>query len=117
MSFAAKKLVEDMNSPAIVVLTTVANAEEGETLARKIVEAKLAACVQILPAMKSVYFWENKIQVDAENLLLIKTITERYDELERFIQANHSYDTPEIVALAAENISGDYLEWLRDYLR
>ena len=106
-----------MNADAIVVLTTVANTEEAETLARKIVEAKLAACVQVLPPMKSFYFWENHIQTDSEHLLLIKTLAERYDELERFIQTNHSYDVPEIVALAAERVSESYLGWVKDYLK
>ncbi|MGI8787563.1 MAG: divalent-cation tolerance protein CutA [Pyrinomonadaceae bacterium] len=105
-----------MKSKAIVVLTTVPNAEEAETLARKIVEAKLAVCVQILPAMKSIYVWENEIRTDAENLLLIKTLREKYVELEKFIQINHSYDVPEIVALSAEDVSENYLGWLRNYL-
>jgi len=105
-----------MNLQAIVVLTTVPNAEEAKTLARKIVEAKLAACVQILPAMQSVYIWENAIQTESESLLLIKTLADRYVELERFIRANHSYDTPEIVALSAERISASYLEWLQNSL-
>ncbi len=101
----------------IVVLTTVPNEKEGATLARKIVEAKLAACVQILPQIKSLYFWEDKIQADTENLLLIKTLHEKYDELERFIKENHSYDVPEIVALSAEKISGGYFKWMRNYLK
>jgi len=101
-----------MNARAIVVLTTVPNTVEAETLARKIVEVKLAACVQILPRMKSVYVWENTIQTESENLLLIKTLAGKYDELERFIRANHSYDVPEIVALAAERVSESYLGWL-----
>jgi periplasmic divalent cation tolerance protein len=105
-----------MNSDAIVVLTTTPSTEEAETLARKIVEAKLAACVQILPPVKSFYFWENQIQADSEQLLLIKTLAEKYDELEKFIQANHSYDVPEIVALAAENVSENYFDWVKDYL-
>jgi len=106
-----------MKSQAIVVLTTVPNAEEAETLARKIIEAKLAACVQVLPPVKSFYFWEGKIQADSEHLLLIKTLTEKYDELEEFIQANHSYEVPEIVALAAERVSESYLTWLENYLK
>ena len=105
-----------MNAGAIVVLTTVANEAEPETLARKIVEARLAACVQILPPMKSVYFWENAIQIDHENLLLIKTLREKYSELERFIQTNHSYEVPEIVALSAEQIAENYYGWLKNYL-
>jgi periplasmic divalent cation tolerance protein len=103
-----------MSANAIVVLTTVARAEEAETLARKIVEARLAACVQILPPMKSIYFWENEIQTDAEHLVLIKTLTAKYDELEKFIQTNHSYDVPEIVALAAEKVSESYLRFLSE---
>jgi len=100
----------------ILVLTTVANTEEAETLARKIVEAKLAACVQVLPPMKSIYFWEDRVQTDSEHLLLIKTLHEKYDELETFIKANHSYDVPEIVALAAEQVSESYAGWLKSYL-
>ncbi|HLM02433.1 MAG TPA: divalent-cation tolerance protein CutA [Pyrinomonadaceae bacterium] len=100
----------------IVVLTTTPNPEEAETLARKIVEARLAACVQVLPPMKSFYFWENGIQADSEHLLLIKTLPEKFDALEDFIQANHSYTVPEIVALRAEKASDSYLGWMQDYL-
>ena len=106
-----------MESVAIVVLTTVSNDEEAETLARKIVEAKLAACVQILPPMKSVYFWENAIRIDAEQLLLIKTLTGKFNELKSFIQSNHSYDTPEIIALPASAVAGSYLDWMVNYLK
>jgi periplasmic divalent cation tolerance protein len=66
--------------------------------------------------MKSFYFWENEIQVDSEHLLLIKTLPEKFDELKDFIQANHSYSVPEIVALAAEKVSESYLGWIKDYL-
>lgn len=100
----------------LIVLTTTPNAEEAETLARKIVEQRLAACVQILPPIVSFYWWKDAIQKDSEQLLLIKTLPERYDELERFVKANHSYDTPEIVALEAEKVSGRYLKWIREYV-
>lgn len=100
----------------IVVLTTTPNIEEAETLAEKIVEAKLAACVQILPQIKSVYFWENAIQKESECLLLIKTLAEKFPELENFIQENHSYEIPEIVALEAEKASENYLGWLENSL-
>lgn len=99
----------------LVVLTTTPNNEEAENLARKIVEAKLAACVQVLPQMKSFYFWENEIQAEPEHLLLIKTLEERFEELKEFIQANHSYEVPEIVALSAEKVSENYLNWIKDY--
>ncbi len=67
--------------------------------------------------MKSFYFWDNEVQVDSEHLLLIKTFAEKFDELKKFIQNNHSYDVPEIIALAAEKVSDSYLGWLKDYLR
>lgn len=100
----------------LVVFTTVPNTEEAENLARKIVTAKLAVCVQVLPEMKSFYFWENEVQSDSEHLLLIKTLEEKYDELEKFIKANHSYDVPEIIAVSSEKVSGDYLKWMKNYL-
>ena len=96
----------------LVVLTTVGSAGEGESLARSIVESKLAACVQILPQMTSVYFWEGKVQSEGEHLLLIKTLEEKFDELSEFIRKNHSYDVPEIVAILAEKVSDDYLRWI-----
>lgn len=100
----------------IIVLTTIPNAEEAENLARKIVEARLAACVQVLPPMKSFYFWEGAVQADSEHLLLIKTLAPNFDKLEEFIKSNHSYSVPEIAAVKAEAVSGDYLKWLKDYL-
>ena len=100
----------------LIVLTTTPTTEEAENLARKIVEARLAACVQVLPAMKSFYFWEGAIQADAERLLLIKTLPEKYLALEEFIKSNHSYSVPEIVALAAEKVSDSYFKWLKAYL-
>jgi len=100
----------------LIVLTTTPNIKEAETLAEKIVRAKLAACVQILPQIKSFYFWEGEIQKDSENLLLIKTLSEKFAELEKFIKENHSYDVPEIVALSAEKVSQNYLDWTRNYV-
>lgn len=101
---------------AIVVLTTAPNIEEAESLAEKIVQAKLAACVQVLPEMRSFYFWEGAVKKEPEHLLLIKTLPEKYDTLQNFIFENHSYDVPEIIALTASEVSGTYLDWLNDYL-
>jgi periplasmic divalent cation tolerance protein len=101
----------------LVILTTTPNNEEAENLARKIVEARLAACVQVLPKMKSFYFWENAVRKESEHLLLIKTLPAKFSELEKFIQANHSYDTPEIVALPSSEVAESYLGWITDYLK
>jgi len=98
----------------IVILTTSPTIEEAEVLARKIIEAKLAACVQVVPQVTSFYFWETEVIKDSEQLLLIKTLPEKFDRLKDFIQKNHSYDVPEIVALAAEKVSENYLNWIKD---
>jgi periplasmic divalent cation tolerance protein len=95
-------------------MTTVGDAGEGENLARSIVDQKLAACVQILPKMTSVYFWDGKVQAEPEHLLLIKTLEERFDELSSFIEQNHSYEVPEVVAIDVEKVSNEYLKWIRE---
>lgn len=89
----------------------------GETLAAKIVEAKLAACVQVLPRMTSVYVWEGRVTKEVEHLLLIKTLSEKYDELRDFITANHSYEVPEIVAIESASVSDSYLTWMMTALQ
>lgn len=101
----------------LIVLTTTPNTEEAESLARKIVEEKLAACVQVLPAMKSFYFWEGAVQNENEHLLLIKTTDEKLTALEEFIRRNHSYEVPEFVAVSSEHVSESYLLWMDAYLR
>ena len=95
----------------LVVLTTISTFEEADALAVKLVESRLAACVQILPQMTSVYVWEGKTQHESECLLLIKTLTEKWDDLREFISTNHSYDIPEIVAIDAK-AAEPYLAWL-----
>lgn len=97
---------------AIVVFMTAANRLEAENLAEILVKTQLAACVQILPEITSFYCWENKINKEAEILLLAKTTFENFDALEKAVRENHSYQTPEIVAVRAEQISNPYLQWL-----
>ena len=100
----------------LIVLTTTPNLEEANLLAEKIVAEKFAACVQILPQMTSVYFWEGEIQKEPEHLLLIKTVPEKWNKLCEFIKSNHSYSVPEIAAIDAEKVSAEYRRWLTDYL-
>ena len=100
----------------LIVITTTPNASEAESLAEMIVSQKLAACVQILPSITSVYVWEGQMRREPEHLLLIKTLAEKYDELCDFIMANHSYDVPEIVAIDAEKVSEGYLAWITNLL-
>ena len=99
-------------SDAIVVFMTAANGEEATRLADMLVGAHLAACVQILPEMESVYRWQGKIERQAEVLLLAKTTKDKFDDLEREVRALHSYETPEIIAVPVAFGSAPYLEWL-----
>jgi periplasmic divalent cation tolerance protein len=101
-----------MSEDAIVVFLTAANGEEATRLADMLVGAHLAACVQILPEMESVYRWQGKIERSSEVLLIVKTTSAKFDDLEREVRALHSYDTPEIVAVPIVAGSAPYLEWL-----
>lgn len=85
---------------------------KAEVFAEHLVGHRLAACVQILPKMTSVYRWEGKITKDEEYLLMIKTSDERFAEVESYLLENHPYETPEVVAINAEHVSEGYLAWL-----
>lgn len=106
--------IEQQNAgEAIVVLITAANRDEAARLADMLVATHLAACVQILPEIESVYRWQGKVERSAEVLLIAKTMRSQFAELEREASAFHSYETPEIVALPLVAGSAAYLEWLR----
>jgi len=100
------------SSEAIVVLMSAANGEEAARLADMLVGAHLAACVQILPEMESVYRWKGKIERQAEILVIAKTVRSKFAEFEREVRALHTYETPEIIALPITGASAPYLEWL-----
>ena len=100
------------DTDAIVVFMTAANGEEATRLAEMLVGAHLAACVQILPEMESVYRWQGKIERQSEILLLAKTTRAKFADLEREVRALHSYDTPEIIAVPVVEGSPAYLDWL-----
>jgi periplasmic divalent cation tolerance protein len=104
----------ELQAEPIVVLITAQNREEAIRLADMLVGAHLAACVQILPEMESVYRWQGAIERQAEVLLLAKTTKRRFAELERQVRALHSYDVPEIIALPIVAGSAPYLKWLSE---
>ena len=99
-------------SEAIVVLMTAANREEAGLLADMLVNKRLAACVQIMPQMESVYRWQGKIQRQREVLLIVKTVSAKFAELESEVINLHSYETPEIVAFPLTDGFPPYLDWL-----
>jgi periplasmic divalent cation tolerance protein len=98
--------------PAVVVLTTVAADFDARALAYALVEARVAACVNILPAVHSVYRWEGRVTDDAEQLLVIKTSAERVDALRAALFEKHPYDVPEFVVLTIDQTSEAYGAWL-----
>jgi periplasmic divalent cation tolerance protein len=96
----------------LIVMTTLPSLDQAEILASQAVESRLAACVQILPEITSVYAWDGRLMKETEYLLLIKTTAERWDELQAMISANHPYDVPEIAAIEASQVSEPYRKWL-----
>ena len=98
----------------LLVLVTTENEDEARRIANALVEARLAACVNIVGGIDSVYRGEGRVTTAREALLIIKTTDERYAELERRVIELHSYDTPEVIALRIECGSAEYLNWLRD---
>jgi periplasmic divalent cation tolerance protein len=100
----------------LIVLTTAATEPEAALLARSLVEARLAACVH-LHAIRSVYRWEQTVLDQPEWRLAIKTTARLYAAVEAHIHERHSYQVPEIVCLALEQGSDDYLRWLGDNVR
>lgn len=101
---------------AIVVFMTAPDGEEAGRLAELLVEKRLAACVQILPGMESVYRWQGRTERQREVLLLAKTTRAKFEALEREVRAVHSYETPEIVAVPIIAGSPAYLQWLAESL-
>lgn len=97
----------------IAVFITAPDKEEASRLADLLIEQNLAACVQILPGMESVYRWQGKIERQAEVLLIAKTLAAKFAELEREVRAVHSYETPEIVAVSLTALSEPYRQWLK----
>ena len=104
--------MSNQTADMIVVLMTAGSREEAARLAEMLVGARLAACVQIMPEMESIYHWQGSIHRDPEFLLLVKTTRANFDDLEREVRALHSYETPEIIALPVTAVSAPYLEWL-----
>jgi periplasmic divalent cation tolerance protein len=99
---------------AIVVLTTVGDEEQALLIAREMVARRLAACVNVVPGMRSVYRWQGKICRDTEYLLLIKTLASELPAVSDAIRELHSYDLPEILSFAADHGDERFLAWIRD---
>ena len=98
---------------AVLVLTTIAADADGAALARTLVEERLAACVNLLPAMTSLYRWKGQVEQDREQQVVIKTTTDRLAALETRIRELHAYELPEFLVVSAAGGSQEYLAWVR----
>lgn len=97
-----------------IVLTTAGSQEEARKLAHALVERRLAACVNIVSPLESIYRWQNKVETDQEWLLLIKTTGHAFEGVRDAIRELHSYELPECVLMGIEDGSPDYLRWIED---
>lgn len=99
-------------SPVRVALSTAPDAETGARIARALVEERLAACVNLVPGVRSIYRWQGRVEDAGEVLLLIKTRAERVDALASRLRALHPYEVPELLALPVSAGLGPYLDWV-----
>ena len=97
-----------------VILSTARDLQEAKMIAKTLLQHRLAACVNIIPAITSMYIWEGKIVEDSEVMLIIKAID--FHKVQRAIQEIHSYEVPEIIAFDIDDGSNEYLGWIREVL-
>ena len=97
---------------AMLVLTTLPNSDAAAELAKKVVGEKLAACANVMPAVRSIYRWQGALQDENEVLVLLKTRQARFERLKARILELHPYDVPEVIAVPVEQGHGAYLDWI-----
>ena len=95
-----------------LVYITVKNEKEAQHIAKLAIEKNMAACGNLFPKIQSIYKWENKIEIERESVLILKTINQNYKILEDLILKNHSYDTPCIIKMPIEDGNKNFLDWI-----
>jgi len=100
-----------------IVLTTASSEEEAAKIAHQLVERRLAACVNIVPRVESIYRWQGKVESAEEWLLIVKTTAERFPAVRDAIRELHSYELPECIALTVDDGSLPYLKWLNESVK
>jgi periplasmic divalent cation tolerance protein len=108
--------VSEANDEICIALSTAGSEDEAKRLARLLVEQRLAACVNILPGVRSVYRWKGKVEETGEAMLVIKTSRSQAAAVQAALQQAHSYDVPEFLLLPVSGGGAAYLAWLRDGL-
>ena len=103
---------KDSTSSALVIFVTVGSEDEAEKIAEGLVEERLAACVSIVPKIRSIYTWKGKVEREEELLLIIKTKEELFERVRDRVKELHSYEVPEIIAIPVTNGLKEYLDWI-----
>ncbi|KAH9402005.1 hypothetical protein TYRP_016576 [Tyrophagus putrescentiae] len=106
-----------LTSQFVVGYITIKDSTSAEELATKLVNERLVACVNILPAIRSIYRWEGKVENDGESLMVVKTSAAKSDDVIAFVKANHPYDVPEVIFTPILAGNPDYLKWLGESVR
>ena len=107
-----ERMSQESSPEPRVVLVTAPAADEASRLARGMLDARLAACVNVIPGARSFYRWKGEVQEAEESMLLIKTTDARLEELVEFIEREHSFDLPEFIVLDPEAVEHGYRDWL-----
>ncbi|RWS19585.1 cutA-like precursor [Leptotrombidium deliense] len=110
------KLPAPQVTPFSMAFVTISNQDEAQKLAKKIVQTKLAACVNIVPKIISVYEWKGNVENDSESLMMIKTRSSRVEELIEFVRKHHPYEVCEVISTPIQQGNPAYLEWLGNYV-
>lgn len=113
---AVVRIIRGMAEP-LVILTTVGTEDEANRIAAELIDQRLAACVNITRGVTSVFRWQGEIQRDSEYLLIVKTVDDRFGAVSEEIRSLHSYECPEILAIAAQPGDIRFLEWLQQSTR
>jgi len=102
------------STTGVIVVLIASPQSASDKLARSLIESRLAACVNCMPGVRSTYRWEGKVEVDTEDLLVVKTTKEAFPRLEELVKKEHPYDVPEIIGMDVPVGSKDYLSWVKE---
>ena len=101
----------------IIVLITAGNKKEADKIARALVKSKLAACVNIVDNLRSIFWWQGRLDQAKEVLLVVKSRKEKFNKIAKLVKSIHSYEVPEIIAIPIASGFKSYLSWINDSLR
>ena len=109
-------MISSPQSNMVMVLSSCSNENTADALSEKIIESRLAGCIKMLPVKSSFYMWEGKLMKASEVLIVIKTLKDKVEQLERFIIENHEYEIPEVIVIPVMKVNKDYIAWMEQWI-